>query len=82
MKSLQNLLAFINVNITNNRIPKYVKQKVTKLKREMNNLKLIVEDEDFNTFNNGLKSVTSLIDTATNIWKAVYNKELTRATSK
>ena len=54
MNSLQNLLAFINVNITNNRIPKYVKQKVTKLKREMNNLKLIVEDEDFNTFNNGL----------------------------
>lgn len=54
MKSLQNLLAFINVTITNNRIPKYVKQKVTKLKREMNNLKLIVEDEDFNTFNNGL----------------------------
>ena len=52
MKSLQNLLAFINVNITNNRIPKYIKQKVTKLKGEINNLKLIVEN--FNAFNNGL----------------------------
>ena len=52
MKSLQNLLAFINVNITNNRIPKYMKQKVTKLKGEINNLKLIVEN--FNVFNNGL----------------------------
>jgi len=52
VKSLQNLLAFINVNITNNRIPKYMKQKVTKLKGEINNLKLIVEN--FNVFSNGL----------------------------
>ena len=52
MKSLQKLLAFINVNVTNNGIPKYMKQKVRKLKREMNNLKLTVEG--INAFDNEL----------------------------
>ena len=48
------IITFINVYTPNNRIPKYLKQKVTKWKGEINNLKLTAGD--FDNFNNGLNN--------------------------